>query len=88
MGNIHADWAELRAQLRETDIDTYFAVHSNGHSDGWKGLTQLLTDKINDRMDEIRERIENCSDDYELAKLRGHINGLRDTLQLITESNQ
>ena len=82
------EWAELREKLKANDILTYYAVHSDGHHDGWKGLTQLLRDKIVDHMDKIRAMMEIESDEVLSAKLRGRINGLRDTLQIITESNQ
>ena len=80
--------AWLRDQLHESDIDTYYAVHSDGHHQGWKGLTQLLNDKIEAHMDEIRSLMRATTDEIESAKLRGRIDGLRDALQLITESNQ
>lgn len=80
--------AELRKTLHANDIDTYYAVHSDGHHQGWKGLTQLLNDKIKDHMDEIRRLMHDNKDEIESAKLRGRIDGLRDALQLITESNQ
>jgi len=82
------DWPQRRETLRNEDIQTYYAVHSDGHHDGWKNLTQLLNDKIVDLMDKIREKMENTDDDIDSAKLRGRIDGLRDALQLITESNQ
>lgn len=88
MSDINDDWAKLRAELKANDIDTYYAVHSDGHHDGWKNLTQLLNDKINDHMDVVREWIESNDDEIHSAKLRGRIDGLRDALQLITESNQ
>jgi hypothetical protein len=78
----------LSEALFESDVETYYAVHSDGHHQGWKGLTQLLNDKINDYMDVIRERMDNTTDEIDSAKLRGRIDGLRDALQLITESNQ
>jgi len=84
MTDINDDWEALRAELKANDIDTYYAVHSDGHHDGWKNLTQLLNDKINDHMDEIRERMESTDDEIDSAKLRGRIDGLRDALQLIT----
>lgn len=82
------DWPQLRETLRANDIQTFYAVHSDGHHDGWKGLTQLLRDKIVDHMDKIRAMMEKESDEISSAKLRGRIDGLRDTLQIITESNQ
>jgi hypothetical protein len=91
MSNINEDWQKLRAELKKNDIDTYYAVHSDGHHDGWKNLTQLLNDKIKDYMDSIRERIDATdpdADEISAAKLRGRIDGLRDALQLIIESNQ
>ena len=90
MSDINDDWAKLRAQLKAKDIDTYHAVHSDGHSQGWKGLTQLLNDKIEAHMDVIRDWMDqpNAQDEIPAAKLRGRIDGLRDALQLITESNQ
>jgi len=82
--------AKLRAALHESDIETYYAVHSDGHHDGWKNLTQLLNDKIEAHMDVIRDWMDqpNAQDEIPAAKLRGRIDGLRDALQLITESNQ
>jgi len=88
MGNIHEEWAALRAKLAQSDMMTYYAVHSDGHHNGWKGLAQLLNDKIEKHMDEIRKIMHDTTDEIESAKLRGRIDGLRDTLQLITESNQ
>jgi hypothetical protein len=81
---------KLRDALFESDIDTYYAVHADGHHQGWKGLTQLLNDKINHYMDAVRERMDENEnkDEIDSAKYRGRINGLRDALQLITESNQ
>lgn len=83
-------WKALRDALKDNDIDTYYAVHSDGHSDGWKGLTQLLKDKIETHMDVIRDWMDepNAQDEILAAKLRGRIDGLRDALQLLTESNQ
>lgn len=81
-------WESLRKTLKETQIETYYAVESHGHQIGWKSLTQLLTDKIKNHMDVIRERIDNTTDEIDSAKLRGRIDGLNDALQLITESNQ
>jgi hypothetical protein len=90
MSNINDEWANLRAELKANDIDTYYAVHSDGHHDGWKGLTQLLKDKIESHINVIREWIDqpNAQDEIAAVKLRGRIDGLRDALQLITESNQ
>jgi hypothetical protein len=91
MSDINDDWEQLRDELRANDLETYWAVHSDGHHDGWKNLTQLLNDKINDHLDVVRERMDatDASDDeISSAKLRGRIDGLRDALQLITESNQ
>jgi len=90
MADINEEWARLRAELKANDIDTYYAVHSYGHSQGWKGLTQLLTDKIETHMDVIRDWMDqpNAQDEIPAAKLRGRIDGLRDALQLIIESNQ
>jgi hypothetical protein len=81
---------KLREALFKSDIDTYYAVHSDGHHEGWKSLTQLLNDKINHYMDAVRERMDedDNKDEIHLAKLRGRIDGLRDALQLIKESNQ
>ena len=83
-----AHQAKLRADLYEKDIETYYAVNQSGHSDGWAGLTQLLTDKIHDTMDVIRKRQEETEGEIDSAKLRGRIDGLRDALQLLNESNQ
>ena len=81
---------KLREALFESDIETYYAVHSDGHHEGWKGLTQLLNDKINHYMDSVRERMDEQEneDEIESAKLRGRIDGLRNALYLITETNQ
>lgn len=86
--DLHIEWAELREKLKSSDMQTYFAVHSDGHGDGWKNLTQLLNDKIETHMDAIRELMHDTTNEIESAKLRGRIDGLRDALQLITESNQ
>lgn len=86
--NHHQRSERLRNTLAEKDIDTFYAVHSDGHHQGWKGLTQLLNDKIESHMDEIRRIMRYTKDEIESAKLRGRIDGLRDALQLITESNQ
>jgi hypothetical protein len=80
--------AELRAALHESDIETYYAVNADGHHDGWKNLTTLLTDKIESHMDDIRALMRKENDEIGSAKLRGRIDGLRDALQLLTESNQ
>jgi hypothetical protein len=84
----HARWEILRNALRDTDMDTYYAVHSDGHHQGWKGLTLILDDKIKSHMDEIRRLMRKEKDEISSAKLRGRIDGLRDALQLITETNQ
>jgi hypothetical protein len=80
-------WEMLRNTLHETDIETYYAVHSDGNHQGWKGLSLILDDKIKTHMDEIRRLMRKEKDEIQSAKLRGRIDGLRDALQLITESN-
>jgi hypothetical protein len=81
------DWKELRELLKTKDIQTYYAVHSDGHSDGWAGLTTCLRERIKEHMDEIRHLMHNSSDEIESAKLRGRITGLYDALQFINELN-
>jgi len=81
-------WKVLRNKLHDTDLETYYAVHSDGHNLGWKGLTLILEEKIKAHMDEIRRLMRKEKDEISSAKLRGRIDGLRDALQLITESNQ
>jgi CRISPR/Cas system CSM-associated protein Csm2 small subunit len=80
-------WAELRAALHKNDIDTYYAVHSDGHSQGWSGLTLMLTERIKKEQDEFRRIMHDNDDEIESAKLRGKISGLQSALQFITELN-
>jgi hypothetical protein len=79
--------AKLRAALHESDIDTYYAVHSDGHTQGWKGLTLMLTERIKSEQDEFRRIMHDNDDEIESAKLRGKISGLQSALQFITELN-
>jgi hypothetical protein len=78
---------KLRDNLHESDIDTYYAVHSDGHSQGWKGLTLMLTERLKSEQDEFRRILDDNDDEIESAKLRGKISGIQSALQFITELN-
>jgi hypothetical protein len=51
----HQHQDQLRAALRDTDIETYYAVNADGHSDGWSGALLSLRNLIKDRLGHFQE---------------------------------
>lgn len=88
--NQNERWKKLRDELHDTDIDTYYAVHSDGHHQGWKGLTVLLENKLIDEMDELRVRQDAAYDvDPDSAlEYSAMLRGLQIARNLLTQSNQ
>ena len=78
---------KLRDKLHESDLDTYYAVHSNGHTNGWQGFALMLTERIKTEQDTFRDLMHENDDEIESAKLRGKISGLQSALQFIRELN-
>ena len=83
-------WEKLRDDLHENDIDTYYAVHTDGHHQGWKALTLILENKMINAMDQLRAAQDAAyeNDPDSAIEYNAMIKGLKIAQNLLTQSNQ